>query len=714
MFGASRTPSRSSKRVLFSGNRHVAPVGFVTPYKTGKRPKKQSSKPSISSSAHKTVTNEEFSSMLEISEPERSEPSLLGQSLYDLSLDLRSLNDVLNQIKDFKMFAPLHLYRYMSAIELLRAAVKCPPDTIFLLLTVAGKMVKLENYAKPVYLHELIDITKEQINGKYIYRSMKDQKKARDKLQKLLKRFQGALTMEKKNPEGQYSTVEMEKMMEENKRKRLAQKKNQTEEKKEPSPQQQPPSPRRKKVKVKKKKKNDFKNSQPPSPSATPPPSPGSKNAPFPKKKNDVPPPPPLEIPSDTDKKENIENNEKLITQNRSLSRDLKLNFPTDFDSSLNSSSFLNILGSALNDMDDNASQTTNQSGINSISKELRDVLFNDESNENEDAFSRASKIATVNTYDAADYDGSPLNFKEEEDLSFLRSPSSCSLFSNTSNTNPSILVNSENKKENNDKRVEIAPERTESFSPNHIDMDSLSEEPNSIDDDEIDADQENVIVLNKLNDHSGNPYTTRSIESLSEGSKISNPSPNSQKLSTGTQGSLSSDYSSLNSPRVFRPVVLTQSERVHIDILPDKSLNPVTKGVDTISFALPFSPPREPGATGLSLALSRSPKYKSIERFLLSKDNIYQRRTRGAKLFDGLSPEKIQQICELAKLFNAWNTAYNSSKVVWDTMKKDDNFDIDILLSQIAVSYGDFLIEGLKTFAKQEGIHIKDIVSPK
>lgn len=1026
----------------------------ITPFQKARKSELKSSKNKSTnakspkkSSTQKTLTNEEFRSMLEIKEKvSPTVPSLLGQSLFDLSLYLRPLGDVLDQIKIFKYNAPLHLYRYTSLIKLLSAAVKCPPDATLLLLSIGGRMIKAENYAKPEYLHELIKITQNQISKKYTYESYKDQKEPQKKLLKLLELFKGALTMPQKQPEGTYGTSEIERIME--KEQKEKQMKSPTSSKNESGS----PKHKRKRVKMTPLKRsinfdehdndnenaneneNGFdidgnstefvttpirrstnpkllpvrtpktgtprkfpqssskqrksskttpkisqsSNSNLPSnttadtPKSTKPiknkmegtddilikPKDSFSDSPpdktnkkqkeetkeIPPKENEKQQRPFLNIYSDSEPENNNnddnntknevnknEENSPLKKSNDPLGQskiDLDINnmkqnaidfgkvrknkvrkststidvgsilnpnspknkkknqrdvnkfanLPIELDfhsSTLNSSSFLNIIGNAMNDFDDNASQTTTQSGINSISKELRDVLFNDNDSEsseihshdepsknknNNDLYLRAKRLATINTYDAADYvdpDNSESNinakpninrknirmiessetssiFKEDDendDSSFfdrLRSPSE-TIFASVSSNNSSIENSpikdtSQNSNVNEDsgfKKMRPAPldieenpktdldenandveeeeeaektnDDTKKITPN---IDSLSEIPDSIDEEEPFNNKNEVKLKQTKVPH----LVLESIQNNLDSENINSPlnSTPSNRLSTnGTSpcsANLSSDYSPgmSTSPRKLdstgiidivekRPsICLENSNEVHIDIQPDPNTVTITNSIpsskltnetndedskldidinieeekeekvdaneeeekiERVDFKTFFdndnsidkSEPYKPEWSerkdetsdanndtnnntnnNISLSMSkRSKQFWSIEKFLTSKGNIYQRRSRGARLYEDLDQQQVKQISELAKLFTAWNTAYSSSKVVWDVMKNDDKFDIDVLLSQIPISYGDFLIEGLTTFAQNEGIHLKEITRP-
>ncbi|OHT05684.1 hypothetical protein TRFO_05821 [Tritrichomonas foetus] len=104
----------------------------------------------------------------------------------------------------------------------------------------------------------------------------------------------------------------------------------------------------------------------------------------------------------------------------------------------------------------------------------------------------------------------------------------------------------------------------------------------------------------------------------------------------------------------------------------------------------------------------------KSIDNLLRSTDSLNERREKGSVLYKNLSPSQIQLFSRLAKLFKSMDTIYDACQIVWNIMKNDSNFEINILLSQIQTSYGDFLIEALISFADSDGIIIPEIVSPK
>lgn len=109
-------------------------------------------------------------------------------------------------------------------------------------------------------------------------------------------------------------------------------------------------------------------------------------------------------------------------------------------------------------------------------------------------------------------------------------------------------------------------------------------------------------------------------------------------------------------------------------------------------------------------LPLSHMP---SVNIFLSSKQDLVGRKDRGSFYYKRLSPELQKMYDELTQLFIDWNKAYDSSQTIWEKMRNDDDFDVDILISRISISFADFLVEALITFAKNEGIETLDIQHP-
>ena len=88
-------------------------------------------------------------------------------------------------------------------------------------------------------------------------------------------------------------------------------------------------------------------------------------------------------------------------------------------------------------------------------------------------------------------------------------------------------------------------------------------------------------------------------------------------------------------------------------------------------------------------------------------------RISRGMKLFDPMNPQDKARILELARLFTVWAESYEASHKVWEVMKEDQSFELDALLSQIPVTFADFLVEAIKTFSFEESLDVSDSLPP-
>jgi hypothetical protein len=142
----------------------------------------------------------------------------MAQALYELSIHLRPLDTVIGQIRSFKSLAPLARYQHRELIDLLRASVKCPPETEFLLLAVAAKMIKLNNFPDSSQRRELYDITRALLQERPRLRLYDgDQARCRTKLKKMLALFasQHKFTPRTKR---QFKTKDIEKIVAEQQR----------------------------------------------------------------------------------------------------------------------------------------------------------------------------------------------------------------------------------------------------------------------------------------------------------------------------------------------------------------------------------------------------------------------------------------------------------------------------------------------------------------
>jgi hypothetical protein len=77
---------------------------------------------------------------------------------------------------------------------------------------------------------------------------------------------------------------------------------------------------------------------------------------------------------------------------------------------------------------------------------------------------------------------------------------------------------------------------------------------------------------------------------------------------------------------------------------------------------------------------------------------------SRGRERFRALDEQHRQEISFLAGLFTKWEDAYEASMTVWERMKRDPEFDIDILTSQIQFAFANFLVGAIKQFMLDEG----------
>jgi hypothetical protein len=142
----------------------------------------------------------------------------MAQSLYELSIHLRPLDTVINQIRSFKTLAPLARYQHRELIDRLRASVKCPPETEFLLLAIAAKMIKLNNFPEAGQRRELYDITRTLLQERprfCLYDG--DQVRCRTKLKKMLALFASQHKFAPRTKR-QFKTKDIEKIVEEQRR----------------------------------------------------------------------------------------------------------------------------------------------------------------------------------------------------------------------------------------------------------------------------------------------------------------------------------------------------------------------------------------------------------------------------------------------------------------------------------------------------------------
>jgi hypothetical protein len=84
--------------------------------------------------------------------------------------------------------------------------------------------------------------------------------------------------------------------------------------------------------------------------------------------------------------------------------------------------------------------------------------------------------------------------------------------------------------------------------------------------------------------------------------------------------------------------------------------------------------------------------------------DQLDERVTRGRERFRTMDEGHRRDINVLAGLFMKWEDAYESSKTVWERMKTDPGFDINVLISKIPFAFADFLVDAIRQFMLDEG----------
>jgi hypothetical protein len=82
---------------------------------------------------------------------------------------------------------------------------------------------------------------------------------------------------------------------------------------------------------------------------------------------------------------------------------------------------------------------------------------------------------------------------------------------------------------------------------------------------------------------------------------------------------------------------------------------------------------------------------------------SIQTRVHDGGENYNTLPVDQRQQIQFLAGLFCRWEDAYDGSKRVWEIMKADPQFDLNVLIAQIQLSFADFLVHAIRKFMTDE-----------
>jgi hypothetical protein len=74
-----------------------------------------------------------------------------------------------------------------------------------------------------------------------------------------------------------------------------------------------------------------------------------------------------------------------------------------------------------------------------------------------------------------------------------------------------------------------------------------------------------------------------------------------------------------------------------------------------------------------------------------------------GAEKYETLDDMRREQVNGLALLFLSWKDAYDASRRVWEIMKSDAGFEIDVLLARIELAFADFLVKAIREYIADE-----------
>jgi hypothetical protein len=96
-------------------------------------------------------------------------PSTLAFSLYELSISLRELPEILEQIENFHRTTALDADKYAERINLMEVARNCPPDTVFHLLMIGGDMLRARNVPHPREAREICPIIVKYLKSHTIF-----------------------------------------------------------------------------------------------------------------------------------------------------------------------------------------------------------------------------------------------------------------------------------------------------------------------------------------------------------------------------------------------------------------------------------------------------------------------------------------------------------------------------------------------------------------
>jgi hypothetical protein len=129
---------------------------------------------------------------------------------------------------------------------------------------------------------------------------------------------------------------------------------------------------------------------------------------------------------------------------------------------------------------------------------------------------------------------------------------------------------------------------------------------------------------------------------------------------------------------------------------------------------ARPANAGREKSANSESSALAASHSWPSLppdsrndaSAVALSRlADVHRVTPKDDTHYEGLNPDRRQQMDGLVYLFTSWPLAYDHSKCVWELMKTDPGFDVNILISRIPLTFADFLVNAIRSFMTNEGL---------
>jgi hypothetical protein len=104
-----------------------------------------------------------------------------------------------------------------------------------------------------------------------------------------------------------------------------------------------------------------------------------------------------------------------------------------------------------------------------------------------------------------------------------------------------------------------------------------------------------------------------------------------------------------------------------------------------------------------------RSPNPLEVEvsglrEWIDPRRKLPERVDRGLEKYRQMDERQRAEIQLLAGLFTGWGNVYESSKAVWERMRADPDLDVEVLISQIGLSFAGFLVTAVRQFTQDEG----------